>query len=67
MLPIVADAAVDDHAGPAAAAEIGQHHLAEDAARHVAAGIDDDDVAGLGVVEHVAVQLRSGSAYSFSS
>ena len=54
---IVADAAVDDHADAAAPLEVGQHHLAEDAAAHVAARIDDDDVAGLGVIEDMAVQL----------
>ena len=41
----------------AAAREVGQHHLAEDAAAQVAARVHDHDVAGLGVVEHVAVEL----------
>ena len=53
----VADAAVDDCAAAAAPHEEGEHHLAEDAAVHVAARIDDDDVAGLGVVQGVAVEL----------
>ena len=53
----VADAAVDDCADAAASHEEGEHHLAEDAAVHVAARIDDDDVAGLGVVQGVAVEL----------
>ena len=53
----VADAAVDDRADAAAPHEEGKHHLAEDAAVHVAARIDDDDVAGLGVVQGVAVEV----------
>ena len=59
-LRIVADAAVDHHAGAAAAGEIGEHHLAEDAAPHVAARVDDDDVAGPRVVEDVTVELLLG-------
>ena len=42
----------------AAALEVGQHHVAEDAAAQVAARIDHDDVARLRVVEDVAVQLH---------
>ena len=37
--------------------KIGEHHVAEDAALHVAARVDHDDVAGLRVIEHMAVQL----------
>ena len=59
-LRVVADAAVDDHADAAAALEVGQHHLAEDAAAHVAARVHDHDVAGLRVVEDVPVQLLLG-------
>ena len=53
----VADAAVDDRADAAAPHEEGEHHLAEDPAVQVATGIDDDDVARLGVVEGVTVKL----------
>jgi hypothetical protein len=54
----VADGAVDHHAGAALAAEVGHHHLAEHAAGQVAARVHDHHVAGLGVVQHVAVDLR---------
>ncbi len=53
----IAHAAVDDDPGAAAAHEIGQHHLAEHAAGHVAARVHDDHVPRSGVVEHVPVQL----------
>ena len=54
---VVADAAVDDDADPALALEVGEHHVAEDAALHVAARVDHDDIAGLRVIEDVAMQL----------
>jgi hypothetical protein len=53
----VPDAPVDDDAHATTSGEVGQHHLAEDAAAQVTAGVHHDDVPGLGVVEHVAVQL----------
>ena len=37
--------------------EVGQHHFAEDTTAHVASGIDHDDVAGLGVIQDMAVEL----------
>ena len=53
----VAHAAVDDHARTLQPLEVGHHHVAEYSRGHVAAGINDDDVAFLGLVEHVPVQL----------
>src|SRR6185437_4284360 len=49
----VADGAVDHHAGTATTAEIGHHHVAEDAGGDIAARIDHDDVALFYPVEHV--------------
>ena len=57
---IIANAAIDHHAGAAAALEVGQHHLAEYAAAHVAARVDHHDIAGLGMIQHMAVQLLLG-------
>jgi hypothetical protein len=47
----------DDDTNAAAALEKCQHHVAEDATRHAASGIDTDDVTRLGVIQGVAMQL----------
>ena len=38
----------------------GQHHLAENPAAHVTPCINDDNIAGLGMIECMAVQLFFG-------
>ena len=53
----VANTAVDHHAGATATGKVGKHHLAKDAAAHVATRINHHNVAGLGVVEDMAMEL----------
>src|SRR3546814_390504 len=52
---VIPQATVDHDASATLALEIGEHHLAEDAALHVAASIHDNDVARLGMIQHVPV------------
>src|SRR3954454_21392719 len=59
-LRIIADTAVDDHARPTTSLEVGQHHLAEDAAGQVTTCVDYHDIAGLRMVEHMPVELALG-------
>ena len=53
----ITNAAIDHYAQAAFAHKIGQHHLTKYARCHIATRIHHNNVAGLGVIHRMAVQL----------
>ena len=58
----VTNSAINDDPKATTPLEIGQHHVAKYAARNLAASVYDDNVAHLGVVEGMPMNLRIGRA-----